>query len=296
VKEYVIPANLELWHSGKVRDTADIPRYPKLLLPVASDRISTNNVTHLSQIHGKGELLTAQMLFFALKVFNKDIETHLVAWGKRIYEYLPKAEYDSHLHYRAVVVRKRTMNQCEFIYRDCLAGSLYYKYYLNGLDPYGLKLPPGLPLMYRFPETIFTPTEKSDEDDPINYRKVEVSSPVACALTYDVFRQGRAYLAKKGITLIDSKSEAAKNVLADEWLTGDCSRMAWTNEIHEGEEPPWLDKEVFRQEAGRMWAGGKKTPLMFSDEAISKGIARYHEAFEAITGMTLSQFQKEYLD
>ena len=134
MKQYVIPKNLELWHSGKVRDTALIPGHPDLLLPVASDRLSTHNVVHESLVPGKGELLTAQMLFFAHKVFDASIKTHLVVWGKKIYDYLPEHDYDPRLHYRALVVRRVPVTDREFIYRDFLTGSLY-KLYRQGIDP-----------------------------------------------------------------------------------------------------------------------------------------------------------------
>jgi phosphoribosylaminoimidazole-succinocarboxamide synthase len=294
-KQYVTPANLRLWHSGKVRDTASIPGHHRLLLPVASHRISTHNVTHLSLIPGKGEILTAQMLFFHLMVFDASIETHIVAYGKRIYDYLPKGEYDPRLHYRAIIVRQRNVTQKEFIYRSYLAGSLYREY-IAGKDSYGLHLLQGLPLMHRFEDTIFTPTEKSENDEPLPYRSVQVSAAAGCLVTHNAYDQGRIFLMSRDITLIDAKFEAAKHVLVDEWLTGDCSRMAWTKDVHEGEEPPWLDKEVFRQEAARMWGKGPKKPLTFSAAAIKKGLARYHEAFEGITGQTLEEFQKKYLD
>lgn len=295
MKKSVIPVNLELWHSGKVRDTALLPGYPKLLLPVPSDRISTHNVTHLSSIPGKGEILNAQMLFFILMIFDSKIETHVVAYGKKIYDYLPQGEYDPRLHYRAIVVQRRKVTQREFIYREYLTGSLYREY-VAGRDPYGLKLPPGLPLMYHFPETVFTPTEKSETDDPLPYLAVQDSASAGCQVTELVHQQGRDFLATRGIVLIDDKSEASGRMLVDECLTGDCSRMAWAKDIQEGIEPPWLDKERARREAICMWGGGEKVPLTFSDEAIRQIQSRYQEAFEGITGMTLSQFQREYLD
>jgi phosphoribosylaminoimidazole-succinocarboxamide synthase len=102
-------------------------------------------------------------------------------------------------------------------------------------------------------------------------------------------------LGDRGITLIDGKFEAAGGVLADEWGTGDCCRMAWSRDVREGADPPWLDKENFRQAAMLAWAGGPKAPLDFDERVVENGVRAYHEAFEAITGGTLADFQKTYV-
>lgn len=285
---------LPLFHSGKVRDMYSLPNHKDLLLMVASDRLSTHNVVHVSLVPQKGELLTALSVFWAITVLQ-DIPNHLVAWGKQIYEYLPKGEYSNKLHHRAVIVQlRKRVTKVEFIYRDYLVGSLWQEY-RQGRDPYRLRLRPGLPLMYKFPSTVFTPTEKSKTDDPIPYREVEASSPIGAEVTREVFLRGRRYLAGRGITLIDAKAEVSGRMLVDEWLNGDCSRMAWTKDVRPGEEPPFLDKEPFRQQAIRQWGHETRTPLTFTEAVLVSGIARYHEAFEAITGTTLEGFQKKVL-
>ena len=295
-KIIVSPANLPQWRSGKVRDTASIPRHAGLLLPVFSDRLSTHNVVHESLVPGKGELLNAQSLFFAFKVFPAHIKTHLVAWGKDIYKYLPKDDYDPRLHYRAVVVKNKVITQKEFIYRSYLMGTLYYREYLNGRDPYGLRLPDYLPLMHRFKRPVFTPTMKSENDEPLPWRSVVDNSPVGCEVTRELYELGDSYLDKRGLALIDAKFEMSGRTVADEWFTGDCTRMALKEHVQDGVEPAWIGKEPFRKEAAILWDGGPKVPLVFPEVVIAEGIAQYHDGFERITGMTLAQFQKEYLD
>jgi phosphoribosylaminoimidazole-succinocarboxamide synthase len=291
--------SLPLLHSGKVRDTYEIPGHKDLLLMVASDRLSTHNIVHESLVPKKGEYLTALTVFWANTVLN-GVDHHLVAKGREIYRYLrvahrPSGEYPDGFRFRAVVVRRRKVTPVEFIYRDYLCGSLW-RLYQKGEDPYRLRLIPGLPLMHRFQETIFTPTQKSATDDPLPSRFVQKNAPAEVKVTTEVFNRGRAYLAERGITLIDFKAEASGKVLVDEWLNGDCCRMAWTKDLHAGVEPPFLDKEVFRQAAMRQWGKGPKVPLTFGEQTLRRGVKRYRDGFEAITGQSLSNFQRFELD
>ena len=80
--------SLELAHQGKVRDTNIIPIHNKLALIVATDAVSTHNKIHKSLVSNKGYALTALSIFFALKVLPTTIPTHIVAFGKKIYDYL----------------------------------------------------------------------------------------------------------------------------------------------------------------------------------------------------------------
>ena len=278
-------------HSGKVRDIYEFP----YLFMLASDRISTHNVKHTSIIEGKGELLTALTVFWALKVFP-EVPNHLVAWGQKVYDYIPPRQYDSRLKYQGLVVMKRKVIPREFVWRSFLTGSLW-DYYKVGMDPYGLNLPQGLPKMYFFEKPIFTPTEKSEMDEPRKAEEVGFEYLEASWLTGQVYEKMSEYLKRRNITLVDAKFECAeKEGLVDEWGTGDCCRMAWTRDIKVGEDPPWLDKEVFRQAAVGLWGGGPRVPLEFPPEVIERGLARYHEAFVGITGMTLKEFQEKYMD
>ena len=285
-------------HSGKVRDTYLIPGDSDHLLMVASDRLSTHNVKHDTLVRQKGELLTALTVFYTFDVL-RGIPTHLEAYGEDVYRLFGGSAYDELLEQnigmRAMVVRKHTPTLREFIYRSYLTGSLYKAIQKQGTDPYGLGLTPELPLMYRFPEPIFTPTEKSENDEPVPSKEtwdLFIQESMVTSLAYGRISD---YLATRGITLIDGKFEAAGRVLIDEWGTGDCCRMAFEDEVREGEDPPFLDKEVFRKEAERIWSGGEKYPITFSDEVTASGGGRYHQGFEAITGVNLSSFQKNFM-
>lgn len=291
---------LPLHHHGKVRETYVVPDHPKLLLMVASDRLSTHNVVHKTHVPGKGELLTALSVFWTLEVL-KDVPHHVVAYGKRIYDFLPRDEYASGLHYRALLIRQLAMLRVEFVWRKYLAGSLFAAYE-QGKDPYGLGLPPGLPKMWEFSESALTPTRKSKGDEPLRAAVIRRQFLEAAALTAKVFRRIAYHLEPLGVAEIDGKFEVGWDaerrewVLADEFGTGDSSRFTWRSRIELGRDPPWLDKEVFREAAARQWGSGPRVSLTFSDDVVEEGLAVYHEAFETITGLTLREFQRMYFD
>ncbi|MBU0750100.1 hypothetical protein KKH15_01125 [Patescibacteria group bacterium] len=283
------------FHSGKNRDTYRLP--DGKLLVVASDRLSTHNVVHRTSINNKGKVLTALTVFWNLEVLQKaGIPTHIVAFGQKIYEYLPpECRRIADLHHRAIVVQERKPILKEFIWRWYLTGSLY-KEYLKGNDPYGLNLPPGLPHMYRFSHPVFTPTEKSEDDEPCYSADVRTEYPAATARSLRAFRAISEHLLSRGVTLIDAKFEADADLMLDEWGNGDCCRMARTSDIKEGVAPPWLDKQVARDIAEHTWGDGEKVPLTFTSGEEFAIFEPYAVAVKLITGSTLIEYTNDVLD
>lgn len=298
-------SNLDIIYQGKTRDTFPT-RFDDLMLIVASDRLSTHNIVHKSEIPKKGEVLTALTIFWLVKVLGgAGIHHHLVAHGKEIFSHLPgrREDYPSDLHHRAIVVDRLSVIPIEFIYRNYLTGSLYQKFYKKGLpDPYGLDLPLGLEAMAPFSEPAFTPTEKSETDDPVGWKKVVEDHPLAYRMSLEAFCLVRDHLRSRGLELVDSKFEVGCEprggnvVLCDEIATPDSSRFCDLSEIKLGVEPPWLDKQVARNEAERIWGKGEKMPLEFRPETIGRLTSTYLSIFERITGMPLADFQKYHLD
>ncbi len=290
--------NLPLLYQGKVRDTHQLED-PNLLLMVATDRISTNNVVHESIVPLKGQILTATTVFWSVKL---PTPTHVVAFGRAIYDYLPKDRtYPVDLHLRALVVRKLEMVPYELIFRARMSGSLWKEFYNQGREnPYGLALPSGLQLMSPLDPPIFTPTEKSATDDPAWADFVWGKYSEAVRLAQLAYESGREYAFDRGIEIIDTKIEVGMGMdgtlyLADEFLTGDSSRFARSANIQIGVEPPYMDKEGFRRNAGQQW-GGKTTgdPLVFPDEVIRAGMQAYREVFETLTGSSLEAYQAQH--
>jgi phosphoribosylaminoimidazole-succinocarboxamide synthase len=283
-------------YRGKGKSLYRIPAYSELLLMVMSDRLSTHNVVHATEILGKGELIAAPTLFMLREVFGSDVPTHIVAAGREIYDYIDRDQDDPNLHYRAFVVRRTAPPTIEHILRSYNVGSLRKAIEKDGTDPYGHMLPPDLPLMHRFPEPLFTPTKKSKLDEPLNAALVFDRYPAETALARDLYLKVQAYLAKQGITLIDAKLELSEGVLIDDWFNGDCARMAFQGDVRRGVEPPFLDKERFRKMAEKKWGDDLRVPLSFSDKDIDYGLAGYHTALAAITGLSLSDFRTQYFD
>lgn len=287
---------LPVRHQGKVRDSFDGTTTPGTFLIIATDAVSTRNVAHKSLVPDKGYLLNALSIFWILEVLKRTPH-HIVAFGKKIYEHLPKNRpYPDDLHMRAIVVKILKMVPVEFIERKRLCGSLYDKFYSKGLsNPYGIKLEPGLSLMHPFDQPIFTPTEKTATDDELNSNTVEYLLPEEVSMTHDVYRQGFEYAIKRGIEIIDTKEEVGRDkdgvlCLGDEWLTCDSSRFVDQNAISLGEMPPWQDKEIVRQDAMRQWANGPKVPLEFSEKILSDTSNAYHRIFEQLTGENMRSF------
>lgn len=296
-------SSLELIHQGKVRDSYAIPGYPDHMLMVATDAISTYNVSHVSLVPQKGQLLTALSLFWANERFP-NLKTHITAFGREIYDYLSEEEYPDDLHLRSLVVRKLHMVPYELIGRARMAGSLWSKYYSKGLpNPYGIELPDNLELMSEFDGgPIFTPTDKSVTDEPVpEYVLRAMLNPQIITLAMSTYDYARNYALSKGIDIIDFKIEVGLDAhgyiyLADEWLNGDCCRFVKSDYIEVGKEPEWADKEIFRQDTLRQWDGKKEgPPLVFSPEVIEKGLVAYHWVFRQLTGRPLAQYQAQEL-
>lgn len=298
MKKPVLGHILPCIHQGKVRDTYGLPGFPEYRVIHVTDRISTHNILHESLVPQKGEILLAITLFWEDFLPH---HTHTIAFGKKIYDFLPKgASYPNDLHLRAIVVQEVQMFPYEFIFRGRMAGSLWSDYYSKGLpNPYDLKLPEGMQLMDNFPQPVFTPTEKSATDDPVSKKNLVGVTTGDTKILLDIYQRMRKYALSRGIDIIDTKLEAGlhngRRTLADEWGTPDSSRFVDAESIKRGEEPLWLDKQFLREEAMGAWKqnGGVKCPLHFSQAALTEATSRYHTIVERLTGKSLPQLQQD---
>lgn len=295
--------NLELVYQGKTRDThlaRGISKHGRrLFLVYASDRLSTHNIVHKSAIPYKGEVLTALTIHWLTTVLA-NFPNHLVAYGQRIYDYLPgsRSNYPLDLRYRAIIVEEHAVIPYEFIFRAYLAGSLYNKFYSKGLpNPFGIDLPEGLKVMSPFDPPIFTPTEKSEDDDEVIAGAVVQQYPDAVLAQRRAYNLVRAHVRERGIELVDWKGEVGDSeILIDEIGTPDCCRFCELSDIREGVVPSWLDKQLARDEAERIWAGGERRPLAFRPEVVYSLASTYLELFERVVGMPIMTFQARHLD
>ena len=289
---------------GKTRDNFRLKPCDGVepLLIVATDRLSTHNVVHHSLIPKKGHVLNALTIFWIKTVLEENgIPHHLMAFGRDIYKYLDgdHRNYIPDIHLRGVVVKRFIPVPYEFIFRSYMTGSLYTAY-KQGLDPYGLNLPRGLRLMERFDRPVFTPTDKSDTDDPVQARVVSSGFRKAFNYAQATFNLVQDYLRRKDIELIDSKFEVGGDdesgyAMIDEIATPDSSRFCERKSLVVGSDPPFLDKQIARDEAVRMWNGHHKRPLTFSRDTVTKVSETYLNLFKRITGQYLLTFQQQYL-
>ncbi len=285
---------LKLVHKGKVRETYQTEKENYRLM-VATDRISTHNIVYQDAIPKKGEILTALTIFWSQLLHEVGISTHIVAFGQDIYKYLPVGTYPSDLHDRAIVVQYLDMIPVEFIFRNHLTGSLWNGYSKGEVNPYGIDLPENMKMMEEFPVAVFTPTDKSETDEPLDSMDTKALYPDAYNIASQVMLVIRGYLHECGLELIDSKLELGYHnghvVLGDEIVTPDSSRIVPLNSIKVGQNLTWLDKQPVRDEAERMWNGGPKIPLEFSADTINQTTSIYEDVFARITGYTLEAFQ-----
>lgn len=296
-RPYISERSLECVHQGKVRDTFALPQHPNLLIVVTTDRISTHNIVHKSTICEKGYSLN-QIVVFWMTQGLKDIPNHLVAFGNRIYNYFPSGRYPVDLRDRAIVVRKLDMLPVEFIFRSRMAGSLWKNFYSKRIpNPYGLDLQENLKLMSPFEETIFTPTDKSETDEPLNAEETLSRYGPAYRLALQAYETGRALALRCGIEIIDGKFEIGSDadgnlMLADECLTPDSCRFVEKGKISIGEDPEWMDKQYVREMAEHIWGNQEKTPLLIRPEIIQETSARYRKITHMLTGQSIDDFSR----
>lgn len=302
-------SGLKLIKKGKIWESYELPKFPDLLLRVATDNISTHNIVHMSTIPRKGEVLTAISIMVAQKILDtNDVKHHLVAYGHAVMQYIEPAIFLGNIYSyhdflkRSMVVKKLNMIPCEFIYRGYMMGSLWDKYVSRRIEnPYGLNFENNIVLMSRLNPAIFTPTDKSETDDPQDSEMISKLYFDATIISEKVYRLGREYCRKFEIDIIDSKFELGWDIegnviLADEWLTPDSSRYVEISEIEEGKMPKWLDKQIARDYAQKFWqknTGSKKTTIVFPKKIIKELTKTYLLLFERIYGDSLDNFWKD---
>jgi phosphoribosylaminoimidazole-succinocarboxamide synthase len=207
------------------------------------------------------------------------------------------------------VVRELSVLPVEFVMRGHLTGvtstSIWTAYERGDASYCGHRLPKGLRKHERLPEPLLTPTTKAPKgghDEPVSRAEVlerglvsEALYDRAAKLARELFREGQAFAASRGLILADTKyelgvDEAGTLVVADEIHTPDSSRYWYADSfeqvMREGGDPRALDKEYVRRwlvtERGYR---GEGTPPPLPDDVRCEAAARYIEAYERVTGL-----------
>jgi phosphoribosylaminoimidazole-succinocarboxamide synthase len=276
---------------GKVRDIYAVD--DEHLLIVTSDRLSAFDVILPDPIPGKGAVLT-EMTNFWMNKTNDIIKNHLV--DLRVEDVLTDPEERASLGDRAAVVRRLQPLPIEAVVRGYLIGSGWKDYQATG-SVCGIELPAGLQLAAKLPEPIFTPATKAeigDHDENISYDEVAklIGEPLATRvreLSLQIYSEGAAYAAKRGIIVADTKLEFGLDedgslYLIDEVLTPDSSRFWPAAEYQLGISPPSFDKQFVRDYLETLnWDKTAPGPALPVDIAQKTG-EKYRQALELITG------------
>jgi len=305
MKEALLETNLSLPNkrAGKVRDLYDVVLgAEEALLIVATDRISAFDVVMENGFPGKGVVLT-QISRFWFDFFSDQFAHHLISTDVNDVPGLTDEE-KSVLTDRIMLCRKTEVVPIECIARGYITGS-GWKDYQGPREVCGIKLPDGLQNSDKLESPLFTPSTKAETGHDENISFEEGASIVGLDLmnwlqdsTLSLYREARDYALDKGIILADTKFEFGRlpgqeePLLIDEIFTPDSSRFWPAAEWEPGREQASFDKQIVRNYLETVVASGDwdKTPPgpELPVEVIEKGIARYLEAYELLTGNSLT--------
>jgi phosphoribosylaminoimidazole-succinocarboxamide synthase len=280
--------DLPLLSSGKVRD---MYAFGDNILMVASDRISTYDVTHPTLIPDKGKVLTGISVYW-FRQTDQIVPNHLLAAAVPV---------PTDLRGRGLIVKSLEMLPVECVVRGYLTGSGWKDYQATGMVC-GIELPAGLRESERLPEPIFTPASKAeigDHDENISFDgAVQALGDRATAerlrdVSLALYEFAATQALERGIILADTKFEfgvdhGGRLTLGDEALTPDSSRFWPADGYAPGRSQPSFDKQYVRDWAsGTGWDRTAPAPAI-PDEVVAGTQARYVEAYERITGEPFS--------
>jgi phosphoribosylaminoimidazole-succinocarboxamide synthase len=286
--------NLPLFRTGKVRDVYDLG---DSLLLVATDRISAFDYILATGIPDKGRVLT-QLSAFWFQRLSHVIANHFVTMEVEAYPPAARA-HAADLRGRSMLVRKTAPIEIECVARGYLSGSGWKEYRETGRIC-GIVLPPGLRESDRLPTPLFTPATKAASGHDINIDEAEATERLKDAAlfarlrdtTLELYRQAAAHAERCGILLADTKFEFGFDdqtlLLIDEALTPDSSRFWPADQYVPGGPQPSFDKQFVRDYLEAIkWNKQPPAPAL-PDDVVARTRAKYIDAFERLTGATLS--------
>jgi len=277
-------------HQGKVRDIYALDE--RLMLIVATDRLSAFDVVLPDPIPGKGRVLTRISNFWFERT-RHIAPNHLT--GLPVEGFVTDPGERRMLEGRAVVVKRLKALPVEAVVRGYLIGSGWKDYQRSGAVC-GITLPAGLEMASRLPEPIFTPATKAEagaHDENVDFHAVvaAVGQDVARRvreLALALYRFAAGFALERGIIIADTKfefglDEAGEVVLMDEVLTPDSSRFWPLDTWRPGSSPPSFDKQYVRDYLETLdW--DKRAPGPRLPPEVIRGTAeKYEEALRRLT-------------
>jgi phosphoribosylaminoimidazole-succinocarboxamide synthase len=236
------PLGLKLWKVGKTREIYDLD---SMLLIVGSDKISAFDVVSKTRIEGKGRALNGLSCM----------------WFGRTESIFPN-HYISMPDENMMLVRRAERIDIEWVARDYLYGSMFRSYQKGQREFWGHKLPDGMQLAEKLPETFLTPTTKEEHGHDIDITKEEAISRKLVTTeewnqlheaTFRLYGFYRDVAHQRGLIIPDFKVEYGRFngdlIQIDEAPNHDSARI-WNEgkyEIGRRQEACCLDKEFYRQ-------------------------------------------------
>ena len=273
-------------YKGKVREVYNID--DKLLVMIATDRLSAFDVILPRQIPFKGQILNQ----IATKMM-KDTADIVPNWLL--------ANPDENV----AVGHLCAPFKVEMVIRGYLSGHAAREYKAGKRILCGVEMAEGLKENDKFPLAIITPSTKAENgehDEDISRENILLNQIVSEEdyliledYTRKLFARGTEIAAKRGLILVDTKYEFGKTkegeiLLIDEIHTPDSSRYFYADGYqerqHNNENQKQLSKEFVRQwliEKGFQGKENQQIPEM-SDEKVAEISNRYIELYEQITG------------
>lgn len=276
---------------GKVRDIYDIDA--KTLLIVTTDRMSAFDVIMNEAIPYKGVILNKITMFW-MDRFKNIIPNHLIESDVNLFP-AALAPWKDELEGRAVLVKKAQPLPVECIVRGCITGSGWKDYCATGALC-GYQLPQGLLESARLEPALFTPSTKAElgqHDENITLKQAEelLGKDIAAQVqqvSLEIFEQGRAYAATRGILMADTKFEFGMIdgalVLIDEVMTPDSSRFWPADQYAPGRGQASFDKQYLRDWLSAQPWNKQAPPPALPQDIINATSQRYRDAYTILTG------------
>lgn len=301
--------------SGKVRDlhfTGDKPG--SKIVMIVSDRISAFDYQADRSIPFKGAVLNL-----------------LNQWAfEQTKDIIPNASLQFP-HSHVIVQKYCTPLKVECIVRGYVWGSLAADYEKGEREKCGVKLPGGLIRYQKLYEPIFTPTHKSENDEPMTFEEMKDLIGAELAekirdISIKLYKRGQKLAEERGMLFIDTKyefglDENGELLLIDEANTPDSSRYCTIDEYEKfGEIKKKMDRKMYRnvsdllnwhpklkikelskQFLRDLWTekgftyGSMGEPPRLTDEEVVELSYRYIDLYEKLTGNTFP-FTKENLE
>ncbi len=272
---------------GKVRDVYDIG---DCLWIVSTDRISAFDWILPNGIPDKGVVLTQISRFW---FENLKVQHHLISSGIPEQVQLDDLQRAA-LCNRSMSVRKAEVIPFECVVRGYLEGSGWREYQQNG-SVCGIELPTGMKQCERLPDPIFTPATKADrghdENVSFEFMSQQLGEELASRLrqlSLDVYEQGSALAAERGIIIADTKFEWGWHddqlLLIDEVLTPDSSRFWPADDYAPGGPQPSFDKQFVREWLMDSDWDRNSPPPALPDDIVEQTRCKYLDVYEQLTG------------